>query len=80
MDPWAGRADGIKCKTCIWFVVKKSNAVSPIIGRCRRRSPTMMGYPVVFPGDWCGDHKLDEGKIVNHPDHELNNDVSRWTF
>lgn len=30
------------------------------IGRCRRHSPTMNGYPVVFDNDWCGDHKLDE--------------------
>lgn len=33
------------------------------IGRCRRYAPTMNGYPVVFTHDWCGDHKLDEGKV-----------------
>ncbi len=33
------------------------------VGRCRRHSPTMAGYPVVFKDDWCGDHKLDEGKV-----------------
>jgi hypothetical protein len=32
------------------------------IGRCRRRSPTISGYPGVYPTDWCGDHKLDETK------------------
>lgn len=30
------------------------------LGRCRRRAPTMNGYPAVFEHDWCGDHKLDE--------------------
>jgi hypothetical protein len=35
----------------------------PLLGRCRRRCPTMNGYPVVFSNDWCGDHKLDENKI-----------------
>jgi hypothetical protein len=34
------------------------------IGRCRRHSPTMNGYPVVFTDDWCGDHKLNENKTV----------------
>lgn len=34
------------------------------IGRCcRKRAPTMTGYPVVFGKEWCGDHKLDEEKV-----------------
>lgn len=33
------------------------------LGRCRRRAPTMSGYPAVFEDDWCGDHKVDENKI-----------------
>lgn len=33
------------------------------LGRCRRHAPTMSGYPVVMPTDWCGDHKLDENRI-----------------
>jgi hypothetical protein len=33
------------------------------IGRCRRHSPTMGGYPVVFVNDWCGDHRLDETRV-----------------
>jgi len=33
------------------------------VGCCRRYAPTMSGYPVVFVNDWCGDHKLDEGKL-----------------
>jgi hypothetical protein len=54
-DPWQNRSAGMRCETCIWFVLKKGN-----VGRCRRHAPTMNGYPVTFINDWCGDHKLDE--------------------
>lgn len=37
---------------------------APVIGRCRRRAPTMNGFPVMFPTDWCGDHKLDEAACM----------------
>ena len=37
--------------------------VRAVFGRCRKRAPTMNGYPAVFGADWCGDHKLDENKI-----------------
>jgi len=53
----------------MWFVEKandpsKSGAERPVcLGRCRRHAPSMNGYPVVFHGDWCGDHKLDENKV-----------------
>ena len=77
MDPWRHRSDGMKCKTCMWFVPKTVKKVdlepdrgcpaedSPVyhLGRCRRYAPTMNGYPVVFVNDWCGDHKLDENKL-----------------
>jgi hypothetical protein len=33
------------------------------LGRCRRRAPTISGFPAVFGTDWCGDHKIDENKI-----------------
>jgi hypothetical protein len=67
-DTWAGRAKGMKCGTCVFFVEKKSDEVMKQdprgnIGRCRRHAPTMSGYPVVFTSDWCGDHRLDENKI-----------------
>ena len=78
-DPWRHRSEGMRCKTCM-FYVPKERPVPEIpevsiergevpagaetnLGRCRRRSPTMSGYPVVFETDWCGDHKLDENKI-----------------
>ncbi len=38
------------------------------VGRCRRRSPTMSGYPVVFVNDWCGDHKLNENTLSSPSD------------
>ena len=67
-DPWVNRSSGMQCSTCIWFVPKFTNEpVVPeghkIVGRCRRHAPTMNGYPVVYPNDWCGDHRIDENKI-----------------
>jgi hypothetical protein len=56
----------------MWYVEKcdvvyselfKQDIKGTTIGRCRRHAPTMNGYPVVHPTDWCGDHKLDETKI-----------------
>jgi hypothetical protein len=59
-DPWKHRTQSMRCNTCLWYV-SKSNGV----GRCRRHSPTMSGYPVVFGDkDWCGDHKLSETKVT----------------
>ena len=67
-DPWSNRSNNMKCKTCMWFVAKKRVNLTPGIGYntgiCRRHSPSMSGYPVVFVNDWCGDHKLDENKVV----------------
>ena len=56
-DPWKHRSKGMRCKTCMWFAVKKDP-----IGRCRRHAPAMNGYPVVYITDWCGDHKLNENR------------------
>lgn len=59
-DPWAHRNDGMRCRSCMWYVKKADGGgLSLPIGRCRRHSPTMSGYPVVYESDWCGDHKLD---------------------
>ena len=58
-DPWANRAGEMKCRTCMWFVVKGGG----ILGRCRKSAPTMTGYPATYETDWCGQHKLDENKI-----------------
>jgi len=62
MDPWVHRSKGMSCSTCMWYVAKKNEKGETKLGRCRRHAPTMNGYPVVFPNDWCGDHKLDENK------------------
>ena len=60
-DPWKHRSKGMLCATCMYYVRKsKGDGGPPEIGRCRRHAPTMSGYPVVFPHDWCGDHKLNE--------------------
>lgn len=57
-DPWRHRSEGMRCRTCMWFVPKSAE-----IGRCRKRAPNMGGFPVVYPNDWCGDHRLDETKV-----------------
>lgn len=67
-DPWKHRSCNMSCETCMWCAIKAaadSENPSPVVtlGRCRKHAPTMNGYPVVFMGDWCGDHKLDENKI-----------------
>jgi hypothetical protein len=76
-DNWQHRSVGMKCATCMWYVPKPPeydlmqhpNAPTERIkrtfkvGRCRRRSPTMSGWPAMYTTDWCGDHKLDEEKL-----------------
>jgi hypothetical protein len=64
-DNWQHRSKGMLCGTCMFFIEKVTNATQRsdhIIGRCRRRAPTMSGFPVVYSDDWCGDHKIDECK------------------
>ncbi|KKN88127.1 hypothetical protein LCGC14_0251990 [marine sediment metagenome] len=67
VDPWKHRSENMSCYSCMWFVEKARTNPAPEeqapLGRCRRRCPTMNGYPAVFAHDWCGDHKLDENKI-----------------
>ena len=67
-DPWVDRAGGMRCATCRFYVQKVpskvlSTAIVKEIGPCRRYAPTMQGFPVVFPADWCGEHKLDENRV-----------------
>ena len=63
VDNWEHRQAGMRCQTCMWYVPKQGDIKE--IGRCRRHAPTMSGFPVVWETDWCGDHRLDETKIVN---------------
>ena len=66
IDPWAHRSEGMRCITCMWFAPKgQIPAAGRFVGRCRRHSPSMNGYPVVYTDDWCGDHKLNELTIKN---------------
>ncbi len=74
-DNWKHRSSEMKCRSCMWFVLKPqlstpeqpsgppATLVMGALGRCRRHAPTMNGFPAVFQLDWCGDHKLDENKI-----------------
>lgn len=62
-DPWVHRSDGMKCRTCMFYVTKNSsNKIE--IGRCRATAPSMKGFPAVYPNDWCGNHKIDEEKLL----------------
>lgn len=65
-DNWKHRSKGMKCRTCMWFVLKDAGVrlfpEGMAVGRCRRHSPTMGGWVIVRDGDWCGDHRLDENK------------------
>jgi len=71
-DNWEHRSEGMRCKTCMFFVPKikaripgqDENPKSYDIGRCRINAPTLKGWPVMFPDDWCGEHRLDENKIA----------------
>lgn len=66
-DNWKHRASNMRCRTCMYFVVKEKEGDGPKderdIGRCRRNAPSIKGWPVLFADDWCGEHKLDENKI-----------------
>jgi hypothetical protein len=58
-DNWpapAGKGTFV-CSNCMWWVKKKDSTMLTI-GRCRRRCPTMGGYPATYETDWCGDHKI----------------------
>lgn len=67
-DNWQHRGSNMRCATCMFFVEKGSRKPThadplgqdPHFGRCRRHAPTMGGFPAVYAGDFCGDHKLDE--------------------
>lgn len=59
-DNWGHRSARMRCETCMWFVPKQGRDGQSALGRCRRRAPTLDGWPAVFVTDRCGDHKLDE--------------------
>jgi hypothetical protein len=67
-DNWRHRAQGMTCGACMWWVPKAPVDVHAEakpdrrLGRCRRHAPTLGGWPALWDGDWCGDHKLDENK------------------
>lgn len=66
-DNWVHRSAGMLCSSCLYYVPKRpAPGMMAIkqVGRCRRNAPTMKGWPVMFATDWCGEHKLDENKII----------------
>ena len=66
VDNWKHRSEGMKCRTCMFYVPKEMLRLvdaGQAVGRCRRHSPSMNGWPVMRDGDWCGDHKLDENRV-----------------
>lgn len=67
VDPWNHRSENMLCKSCMWFCPKAGEDSVVHLGRCRRHSPSMSGYPVVFTNDWCGDHSLNENWFANSP-------------
>ena len=72
-DNWKHRGARMQCRTCMFYVPKQSSPeqqgpTDPLgreieVGRCRESSPTMKGFPVAHPTDWCGSHRLDENKL-----------------
>ena len=70
MDNWIHRSENMSCGKCMWYVQKPRQSSGSnvsedgvFLGRCRKHSPTMSGWPAIYATDWCGDHKLDENKI-----------------
>ena len=65
-DNWKHKSLSMTCTTCMWFVEKAkigNDVTTKALGRCRRHSPTLGGWPALWSNDWCGDHKIDEEKI-----------------
>lgn len=54
-DNWPSHEQTHTCKFCMWFVNKNQT----VLGRCRKRAPTLDGWPAVYESDWCGEHKMD---------------------
>lgn len=74
MDRWDRKTD-FGCSSCMFYVPKREALIGGDViemaeGRCRRRSPTMKGYPVVFADDWCGEHKRGSNPIRDR--HQTN--------
>jgi hypothetical protein len=64
-DNWQHRGDTMRCRTCMFYVPKAESfpTTGPKIGRCREGSPTLKGWPAVYPTDWCGAHKIDADRL-----------------
>jgi len=64
-DNWKHKSDNMICKTCMYYMKKHICLETSIeVGRCKRNAPSNIGFPVVFPSDWCGEHKIDHEKLL----------------
>ena len=62
-DNWEHKSTMMTCQMCMWYVPKSGT----YLGRCRKRSPELGGFPAVFATDFCGDHKLDAERLPKVP-------------
>ncbi len=68
-DPQEYRDKNMCCETCIWYAQEEPTDGIRFFNwnteyaTCRFKSPVLGGWPVLYLGDWCGDHKLDEDKV-----------------
>ena len=52
-DNWPEGGGTHRCVTCVHYLQKIRG-----FGRCRRRAPTMAGFPAVYATDVCGEHEM----------------------
>ena len=70
----------LKCFNCIFFEGKEDATGFIQVGRCIRNAPTIRGFPIMLPNQYCGEHRLDENKFVIQeteiePDYQYVEDV-----
>ena len=75
MDNWKNRKELARCTSCMYYVGKVNMEGQMLVGRCRKNAPTMTGFPVVFPTDFCGNHKLNENILTTKTTDEVIKDV-----
>ena len=57
-DNWKDKTS-FRCGTCMYYVQKDGT-----LGRCRYNPPVVVsGWPAVYDGDFCGQHKIDPEKL-----------------
>jgi len=54
----------LRCFNCVFFEGKEDATGFIQVGRCIRNAPTIRGFPIMLPNQFCGEHRLDENKFV----------------